>query len=162
MFIKRSDARHRLSVVRGCARGVEAGDTLELETRSLLLHDFVHYAVEAEGPIALGFWGTLASGVRLSALVDCDARPALVGDLQRAESLVGPMQGVVQGRLSVERYLELAAGVSADFSIDGAWVERVRERTRRLVGAWRGTPYAGALVLVWPATEPVSVDLLRH
>ena len=94
VFTKISDRVHRLEVT-----GRDGPDErVELETRSLLLHDLVHYAVESEAPIRDGFYGLLAEGVALSALNDREAPYSSPG-LATAESLVGPMQSLCQGRL---------------------------------------------------------------
>lgn len=151
---KLNDARHRLDIVRADGRS----DGSELETRSLLLHDLVHYAVEAEAPLAEGFWGLLARGVSLADLAD-RARPApLSEELMLAERLVGPLQSLVQGRLSEERFLEATAGLAVPFAVDGNFAERVRARVHALTGAWKATPHAAALVLRWPASEPPRVE----
>lgn len=144
-FTKLTDDRHRMSIVRDDG----TSQSCELETRSLLLHDLVHLAVEVEAPIEDGFWGLLARGTTLEELGDRE-RPAPVSPgILVAEGLVGPMQGVWHGRLSVERYLEIASKQEG-LVIDAAFVERVRERLRRLWGAWRATPFGATLELDWP------------
>ena len=59
---------HRLEVFRDDG----SCECVELETRSLLLHDLVHYAIEAQAEIRTGFYGLLASGTTLAALGDRD------------------------------------------------------------------------------------------
>jgi hypothetical protein len=149
-----SDERHRLDIVR------EDGsrDGAELETRSLLLHDLVHYAVEAEAPLAEGFWGLLAGGTSLADLAD-RARPGpLSADQVLAERLVGPLQSLMQGRLSEPRWRQATATMTLPFAVDGSFPARVRARLRALTGAWQATPWGGRLVLVWPASEPPRVE----
>lgn len=139
-----TNERHRLTVVRPDGSRLER----ELETRSVLLHDLVHYAVETQAGLADGFWGSLAGGMDFDALLLEAASPSQPGTAL-AEALVGPMQAVFQGRLEPERYVELA-GARAPF-VDQAFVDGVQRRLRRLWGHWRGTPFHGVLELPWPA-----------
>jgi hypothetical protein len=140
-FRKLTDERHVLSI----RRDDGTSESVELETRSFLLHDLVHYAVEAEACIEDGFWGLLASGTTLGELKERAMGTALSPGLTRAESLVGPMQSVWNGRLSPALYVEQAGG-----AIDGAFIERVRERLRALTGHWRGTPFRTEMEIEWP------------
>ena len=159
LITKCSQAKHRLCLVRRGASEPHAADQMDLETRSLLLHDLVHYAVEAEGPLELGFWGTLEQGATLRELWAHEGRRAPSPDLTLAETLVGPLQSVIGGRLSSERYVELAQGAGSPFPIDGAWVSRVRERVRKLMGIWAATPYGARLVLPWPPNHEPFIDI---
>jgi hypothetical protein len=142
---KLTDARHRLEIVR--ADG--AAESVELETRSFLLHDLVHYAVEAEARIDDGVWGTLAGGVTLEDLarrgMDAPASPGIA----LAERLVGPMQSLWQGRLDPALYVEQGRGLAPEI-VNEAFVERVRARLRALWGHWRATPIRGVMELPWP------------
>src|SRR5688572_8495429 len=102
-FTKLSAERHRFAVIRGDS----AREVLVLESRSYLIHDWVHFAVEAELPIIDGFYGRLASGTPLAQLNDRSQPLAAQGELALAEALVGPMQSVYRGRLTPEEYLRL-------------------------------------------------------
>jgi len=139
-----SNDRHRLIVRRAGLPDVER----ELETRSVLLHDLVHFAVELEAGLSDGFWGTLAAGASFDELQHDASSQASV---MRAERLVAPMQSVWNGRLPAARYVEMLRGempfVTADF------VDRVLARIRRLWGHWQGTPFHEAMELVWPGHD---------
>jgi hypothetical protein len=52
-FRKISDLRHALRIVRPDG----ARDEVDCETRSTLVHDLLHYAVESEAKLSTGFWG---------------------------------------------------------------------------------------------------------
>lgn len=161
LLTKLTDERHRLTIERDGG----APESVELETRSFLLHDLVHYAVEAEAPIEDGVWGLLAGGTTLAGLNErptsaappgavegspmLDGPGALSPGIGLAETLTAPMQSVWNGRLSVERYLELAPK-GRGVTVDAGFVERVLARLRKLFGAWSATPFRGALVLDWP------------
>lgn len=142
---KLTNDRHRLVVVRDDG----AREDVELETRSFLLHDLVHYAVEAEANIVDGFWGSLARGTRLADLNDREATYPAGSGLALAETLVGPMQSCWNGRLPPDRYVEMGAG-AAPGVVDDAFVARVFERLRRVTGHWKATPFHQPMVLPWP------------
>lgn len=140
---RRSNDQHHLSVVR--ADG--STDAALLESKSMLVHDLVHYALEAELGLTDGFWGTVAAGRSFAEL-----RAVPFGDspgLARAERLVGPMQAVFHGRLDPAQYARMVDG-------DGpseAAVHAVLERMRRLWGHWRATPFHETLALPWPPPD---------
>lgn len=135
-----SNERHRLLVRRAGLADVER----ELETRSVLLHDLVHFAVEREARLADGFWGTLAAGANFDELQHDAASHASV---LRAERLVAPMQSVWNGRLPAARYVEMLRDEMP--FVTEAFVARVLERIRRLWGHWQGTPFREAMELTW-------------
>lgn len=137
-----SNDRHRLAIERADGSREER----ELETRSVLLHDLVHYAVETEAGIADGFWGALASGIDYDELLE-QAKATLPG-LPLAEALVGPLQAVWKERLDPDRYVDQVNDL-APF-VDRAFVERTCERIRRLWGHWQGTPFHATMELTWP------------
>lgn len=143
---KLSNDRHRLTI----RRDDGSAESVELETRSYLLHDLVHYAVEAEAKIADGFWGLLARGTTLAELSDRKKPPEAAGPgIALAESLVGPMQSVFNGRLDPALYVEQLGSV-APAIVDEAFVDRVCERLRKLTSFWRKTRFHEPMVLDWP------------
>jgi hypothetical protein len=149
--------RHRLRISRDA--GVEEAD---LETRSLLVHDLTHYAVEAEAGLDRGFWGLLASGTPMADLSDREkVVPLWDGDLGLAEGLVGPVSGMVLGKTDLPGLVTwfankaAATGTPTPSWLDAGWFARVEARMRRLLGAWKATPFHGTLVLTWPPGEPV-------
>ncbi len=142
---KLTDDRHRLAI----RRDDGSSESVELETRSLLLHDLVHYAVEAEAPIADGFWGLLAAGTTLAELSDRTMTNPVSAGIALAEQLVGPMQSLWNGRLDPAIYLAHGAAI-APAVVDAGFVERVRERLRALTGQWRATRFGEAMELSWP------------
>jgi hypothetical protein len=149
-FTKLSGEQHRFAVI----LGDRTPETLVLESRSYLIHDWVHFAVEAELPIADGFYGQLADGTPLAHLNDRAQPLAARGGLALAEALVGPMQSLYRGRLSRKDYLSLTQSRLPE-RVNAAFVDRALERLRRLAGRWRATPYGRDMVLGWPA-PPLS------
>src|SRR5690242_14444126 len=89
-LVRTSSTHHRLETRRG-----GTCESRELETRSCLLHDLVHFALESEAGLQNGFFGHLARGVAYDALAHEAQAP---GALQRKDELllvervVGPLQ----------------------------------------------------------------------
>jgi hypothetical protein len=123
---------HRFRIIRD--DGSEESEVLE--TRSFLVHDLTHYAVERTLGMTQGFYGLLASGTRLAELNDREKRWPEGTEIARAESIVGPMQSLLTGKPLVFP----------------AWpfTDEVRELFRRAHGQWRGSPFGQPCVLQWP------------
>ena len=101
VWTKLTGERHAFEVIRDDG----SRDRAELETRSLLLHDLVHYAVEAEAGLQHAFYGKLAAGTELAEL-GAGPFPPDDTELALAEALTGPMQSVFRGHTTRERYVE--------------------------------------------------------
>jgi hypothetical protein len=151
-----TNERHRLELVRDDG----TCEALELETRSALLHDLVHYAVETEAGLAASFYGQLAAGKTYEAL---SAEPSCDPEAMQTEGVVARIQGIakndVWSGVEPDTFAEsIAAGFRAVGSEPPAWltgdlIVRVRERLRRVQGRWRATPFHQALELDFPARE---------
>jgi hypothetical protein len=122
----------------------------ELETRSFLIHDLVHWCVEAELTLDEGFWGLLAKGVPLEVLGDREAPPTRFAMLWRAKSLVGPLQSYLQGRLNRQLLREAIGPAVSDEQLHS-----IEERFRTALGAWKATPFGSVLRLTWPPSPAV-------
>mgnify|MGYP000120534982 FL=1 len=122
---------HRLRVHRPPHPPVDA----LLESRSLLLHDLVHYAVEASPPIAHGFYGRLFAGAQPEALRE---------GTEAWEDLLA-----VEGRV---------ARLQTAFKRGLATDDLALPRLRALWGAWRKVGRGQALRLAWPPGDPEVVD----
>ena len=133
---------HRFEAIR--ADGTR--EMREFETRSLLLHDLVHFAVESEAKLRGGFYGTLAEGA------DYDA-PRPGSEAMAIESVVGPLQGAIKGDVDpnafVSRHREMQVNMGG---ASPAWltpdlIARTLERLRQLQGQWRATPFGETMEL---------------
>ncbi len=156
---KISDLKHRMTAVRGDG----STETVELVSRSFLLHDFIHYAVETTAGLSGGFWGLLASGKGMDELT-LAMRPAegidmglLAGEAATVEAVVGCFTGLAQDRASpaesvdaVRRILE-PQGRPAPTWVTLEFAGAVQERLRRLKGEWKALPYGGTMELPFPA-----------
>ena len=122
-------------------RANSSSDSIELNSRSFLRHDFAHFAVEVETPLLNGYWGSVASGSPLGGNMNGS-------EIWLAESLAGPVQTLMRQEAGYERYLELLKVRVPDLaSIDLA--QRIHERARQLQGHWRATPFGDSMTIHW-------------
>lgn len=154
LFHKLTSERHALEIVHEDGRR----ERMECETRSYLTHDLLHYAVEAEGALTTGFWGTLARGKTLTELNDrTRTTPGYAtAEGMLIEQIVGVLSGVTKGRTAAELLAALERITSSSGQAMPAWltiafVEGVEERMRRLLGRWKATSFGEAMALDWPA-----------
>ena len=165
---KLSDLQHRLEVIRDDG----SGEAVELASRSFLIHDFLHYAVETRAGLTASFWGLLASGksfrdVYESFATACPAERAtlLQGEAATTEAIVGALTSVAHERDDAGAAI---AGLTRLFEaqeralpawLTVAFVEGVREHMRRLRGQWRAVPFGGEMVIEFApgaATSPFT------
>lgn len=111
-----------------------------LESRSLLLHDFSHFAVECEMRTDAGFYGRVASGWSLEAL-----RGSLTGAEQEA-------------MMAIERRVAL---LQSAFKKNFPTSDPAFDRLRRIWGAWKKVKSGQRLTLSWPSGE-LAVVLGLH
>ncbi len=157
-FRKVSDERHLLEI----ARADGSIESVEYETRSYLMHDLLHFAVESEARLGSGFWGLLANGKTLADMNDRTGK-AMAGDsaeLGSIEQIVGVLSRVVKGVPTADIVATLRLTASSCGTALPEWVsepliDAVRERMRQLSGEWNATPCGKSLNLQWPAL-PIS------
>jgi hypothetical protein len=161
---KISGEQHELTIVRSDGRR----ESLPCETRSVLMHDFIHHAVESAAGIESGFWGLLAQGRTLAEMNDRAGLPSAdeAAEMATVERFVGALSGAVKEVpaahliAGIRRY---ASAMDSDIPpwLTEAVVADAQERLRRLIGAWRATPVGAALELDWPANAPPLVTSPR-
>jgi len=152
-FTRLTNERHRLEFVRDDG----TSEARELETRSALLHDLVHYAVETEAGLEASFYGQLAGGKTYEALT---AEPSDDPEAMQTEAVVARIQGLAKNdawsRVDPGSVAEsIAAGFRALESTPPTWltadlIDRVRDRLRRVQGRWRATPFHQTMELEFP------------
>ncbi len=152
VFHKISDAAHALELVRDSGER----ERVECETRSVLVHDFLHLAVEERAGLDCGFWGTLAKGKTLADMNDrtgqrlLDESPAIM----QTERIVGALSMAAKGRSPGDVVSALAA-YSSELAVEmpewltEGFVAGVQERLRQLRGRWNATPYGGSMDVEW-------------
>jgi hypothetical protein len=147
-----SPTHHRFEIER--ADG--SREAAQLETRNLLLHDLLHFAFETEAGLTQSFYGLLAAGRTLSDTMPdaSSAGPRFpTAEAQLTERIVGPLTGVVQGKvhvtslLSAIRQLQDAHGEPMPEWLTESLIRRTADRFRRLYGQWRSTPFGATMEL---------------
>ncbi|MCB9879785.1 MAG: hypothetical protein H6835_19515 [Planctomycetes bacterium] len=155
-FRRLSPERHVLEFVR-----VDGSrERVELETRSTLWHDLVHFAVESEARLRDAFYGRIARGVAYAALGRIAAERHDDGshlELWHVERIVGPLQTAAKRTVDPAAFVgalrsHLAAtGAACPSWFDEGFVVRALWRLRELDGRWRSTPFGEALELRFTA-----------
>lgn len=156
---KLSDLQHRLTVVRGDG----TSESADLVSRSFLLHDLIHYAVESTAGLRRSFWGLLASGKTLPELGAAMERPVegyppelMLSEPATTEAIVGCFTGLAHDRATPAEAIDIVRRLfAAQERPLPAWLTEifattVKEKLRRLKGEWKAVPYGGTMELVFP------------
>ncbi len=155
-FTRVSPTHHRFDY----RRADGSGEAVEMETKSLLLHDLIHYAVESEAGLRGSFYGLLgkiggyeelrvAGGAALDGEIAITER--VVGALTAAfenDSLDGDTLDAEAFVAQVTEFLDLYAERAPRW-LTPAFVLAVRERLRQLTGRWKATPFGGTMELTF-------------
>jgi hypothetical protein len=141
-----SNDRHRFEAIRPNGEV----EVRELETRSLLLHDLVHFAVESEAGLRNSFYGQLARGVGYDDM-------AMTGpdtpEGAKTEMVVGVLQGAIKGEVDPDVFVRQMKDAWANIGREPpVWItpEAIAGALRRLrvlQGLWRATPFGKTLEL---------------
>lgn len=151
---KISNDQHRLTIER--ADG--SFETAVLETKSLLLHDFIHLAVELEAGLKESFWGLVAAGNSFLALAGKDEMKSDFIDrteVSVTEFVVGAMTGALQRSVPPAELVEgmknffVASNQVFPVYLTPEFIERAFERLRHIRGAWNATAFGNVLTLEW-------------
>jgi hypothetical protein len=152
VFHKTSGERHGLEIVHDCGER----ERVECETRSCLVHDFLHFATEAAAHLDGGFWGNLAKGKTLADMNDrtgqrmAEEGPAMMS----IERVVGALSLAAKGRSprdvvsAIGNYMS-NLDVPMPHWLTEEFVAEVQEQLRQLLGRWNATPYGGTMSLDW-------------
>ena len=152
LLTKLTNDRHRLDIVRRDG----SRESATLETRSYLLHDLLHLAVETEAGLNSGFWGCLARGRTLADMNDRSGQA--MGDasaeLLAVEQIVGVLTSAAKGAPASEVLAALVRWTEAEGRalppwLDSSFIMRVQARLRTLMGHWRGTGHGQTMTVEW-------------
>lgn len=89
-----------------------SGESAELETKTFLQHDFIHFCVESEAQLKEGFFGLLESGSTFASLtpersmVEEAFAKGSVSPAMEVEQVVGIMTGVIKGAATPEQTID--------------------------------------------------------
>jgi hypothetical protein len=161
LFRKIPGERHELAIARADGRR----ESTLCETRSTLMHDFIHYAVEGAARIETGFWGRLAAGRSLAEMNERAGLPSPgeAAEMAIVERFVGALSGAAKGvpaaalAAGIARYAAAADDRVPPWLTEAVIVE-AQERLRRIVGAWRAAAPGSAIELDWPPGTPPRVS----
>lgn len=148
-FTRLSPTHHRFEAVRDDG----TREAREFETRSLLLHDFVHLALESEAGLMTGFYGALARGASYAA-------PRSESEAMAIEAVVGPLQGALKGEVDPHTFVARLHATQASNGSDAPdWltpelIARTLERLRQLRGQWRATAFGETMEALFEVTAP--------
>ncbi len=148
-----SPTHHRLEYL----REEGTGESAEIETKSFLFHDFVHFALETEAHLAGGFFGLLDRGHTYAELSGKKASEYEKGEAQEVEQAVGALTGLIMKRATVEESIAgLKRIADAYQQMMPEWftadvIKRVLERHRKLIGHWNSMRFGETLELQFDA-----------
>lgn len=147
---KVSPTHHRFE----CVHGDGIRDIAELETKSFLFHDLLHFAYESEARLQHSFYGLLASGVSYEALSGkMESATDFGAEILHTERVVGPLTSVVKGAATPKECMEGIRRLYAGYQepvprwLSEEFILKVQERMRRLVGQWEGTEFGKTMKL---------------
>jgi hypothetical protein len=144
-FTRLTNDRHRFEAIRPDGEV----EVRELETRSFLLHDLVHFAIESEAGLGDSFYGQLARGAGYEDM-------ASGGEGVRTEMVVGVLQGALKGEIDPEAFVARMKETWATIDREPpGWltpelIARALERLRQIQGRWRATPFGQTMELEFP------------
>ncbi|HVY89624.1 MAG TPA: hypothetical protein VG942_12195 [Hyphomonadaceae bacterium] len=138
--------RHRFEALRADG-GVEVR---ELETRSFLIHDLIHFAIETEAKLTDSFYGLVGRGG------DYDRTGApMAGEAMQTERVVAALQGALHGEVDPQRFVDRFREVSDQIGsrtpdwLTAELVTRALKRLREVQGRWKATPFGQTMELVF-------------
>jgi hypothetical protein len=151
-FTRVSPTHHRFDY----RREDGTGEALEIETRSFLFHDLLHYAVESEAQLKGSFYGVLGRIGGYEELTVAGGA-ALGGEIAITERVVGALTGALRDDAlgdaafvaQVNEYLEIYEERAPRWSTR-AFIAAVRERMRQLMGRWNATSFGETMELRFP------------
>ena len=151
-----SDTHHRFEYVREDG----TGEAVVLETRSLLFHDLLHFAVETEAGLKNSFYGLLE---RQASFADLRAESfEHYEELATTERVVGMLTGFLKSPLGAEQFLQRAAAMFGQMGhtvpdwLTAEFLLRVKERMRRLTGEWNALPFHRTMQLLFQTPLPAG------
>jgi hypothetical protein len=148
-FTRISPTHHRFDY----RRPDGTGETIEMETRSFLVHDLLHYAVESEAGLKGSFYGILG---RIGGYEELSVAggAALGGEIAITERVVGALTGALhEDDLDAETFVARVTEYLDLFDeraprwFSSAFVLTVRDQMRQLLGRWKATPFGETMAL---------------
>ena len=151
-FTRVSPTHHRFEY----RRQDGTGEAIEMETRSFLFHDLLHFAAESEAGLRGSFYGILGKIGGYEEL-SVAGGASLGGEIAITERVVGALTGALQQDdldaedfvAQVTEYLDIYEERAPRW-FTPAFTAAVRERMRQLMGHWDATPFGETMELSFP------------
>lgn len=148
-----SPTHHRLEYV----RDEGTGESADIETKSFLFHDFVHFALETEAHLSGGFFGLLDRGHTYAELSGKTSSTHETEEAMLVEQAAGMMTGVIKKMATPEdaiaafKNLQDGYGKAMPYWLSSDLIKRVVERHRKLLGHWNSMRFGETLELQFDA-----------
>ena len=124
-------------------RANKKAELITLDTKTYLLHDICHYAVEKILNYPNGFWGMLAQGYSFNELFG-KSNPMISG-LRFIEKIVGPVQSVYSGHIPIEDFNQYISHLN--FTINENDLTSCLAEIKTILNAWEQLPIGEKLTL---------------
>ena len=149
-FRRVSPTHHKIGYVRRDASSEEA----VVETRSLLTHDFLHFALESEANCMNGFYGLVGKGYSYRQLAGKEPALSPPAETEAVERVVGALTAVVKGASPSDAMSGLQGLFDAHGEELPAWltldlISRASDRFRRILSQWNSLRFGEVLELVF-------------
>lgn len=127
-----------------------------METKSFLFHDLLHFAVETEAQLKHSFYGLLDIGKSYATMSETkmeDQPPQ--SEIAITERIIGPLTGAIKQDIDLNEFISLlanlfrATGETLPEWLTSAFIERIQERMRKLMGEWNALPFGQGMTLIF-------------
>lgn len=147
---KVSPTHHRFQY----SRNDGTGESIELETKTFLFHDLLHFAVEIEAGLHDSFYGLLAKSKNYTSLSKpLDSQSFSSDEIGVTERVVGGLTGFLKSGTEPDHFISIMQSMfdATDEPLPNwltpEFVSQVQERMRKLLGEWNGTPFGETMRL---------------
>lgn len=126
-------------------RNDKSVERITLETKTYLVHDICHFAVEDNLHYVNGFWGLLSQGHSVNSLFGKD-NPQTI-ELRFIERIVGPVQSVYSGHIPKEDFEQYISHL--DNTMTNNFLGSCLTEIRAILQKWEQLSVGQYLTLKW-------------
>jgi hypothetical protein len=132
-----------------------SGESAELETKTFLFHDLLHYSLESTANLSGGFFGLLNSGktyAELSGKMDSEPEYDTI-EIRHIEQAVGTLTGLSKGSGTPHEAIESLRNILSAYGEEmSPWLTaetltKALERYRQVLGHWNSLKFGETLEL---------------
>lgn len=120
-------------------------EIVALETKTYLVHDICHYAVEKNLQYSKGFWGLLSSGHSFNELFGKEN--PLTRELRFIEQIVGPVQSIYYGHMRKEDFEQFVKHLN--FKVPKTVLQASLNEVRIIMNNWEKLSWGETMRLEW-------------